>query len=154
MMSRRDAGLPLPAAAALFSPWTDLAVTGASARENEASDPLFSRRMLKIAARAYLRGEVPRTRGPLRCTAICAVCRRYCFMPARTKCCVTIRRGSRRARTKAGVDATRAMARRAALLATGGGADAAGARVDRAGGGVFKGAGGRVTGLQSCKSNA
>ena len=54
MISRRDAGLPLPAAAALFSPWTDLAVTGASARENEASDPLFSRRMLKNAARAYL----------------------------------------------------------------------------------------------------
>ena len=60
MISRRDAGLPLPAAAALFSPWTDLAVTGASARENEASDPLFSRRMLKNAARAYLNAESSR----------------------------------------------------------------------------------------------
>jgi acetyl esterase/lipase len=60
MMSRRDAGLSLPAAAALFSPWTDLAVTGASARENEASDPLFSRRMLKNAARAYLNAESSR----------------------------------------------------------------------------------------------
>ena len=60
MISRRDAGLPLPAAAALFSPWTDLSVTGASARENEASDPLFSRRMLKNAARAYLNAESSR----------------------------------------------------------------------------------------------
>ncbi len=57
MMARRDEGLSLPAAAALFSPWTDLAVSGASVRENEASDPLFSRRMLKIAARAYLGEE-------------------------------------------------------------------------------------------------
>ena len=44
----------------MFSPWTDLAVTGASARENEGSDPLFSRRMLKNAARAYLNAESPR----------------------------------------------------------------------------------------------
>lgn len=60
MMARLGAGLSLPAAAALFSPWTDLAVTGASARENEASDPLFSRKMLKIAARAYLGEESSR----------------------------------------------------------------------------------------------
>jgi epsilon-lactone hydrolase len=63
MISRRDAGLPLPAAAALFSPWTDLAVTGASARDNEGRDPLFSRRMLKNAARAYLVEE--NSRNPL-----------------------------------------------------------------------------------------
>jgi len=56
MLARRDAGLLLPVAAALFSPWTDLSVTGASARENEGRDPLFTRRMLKIAARAYLAG--------------------------------------------------------------------------------------------------
>lgn len=60
MVSLRDAGLPLPRAAALFSPWTDLAVTGASARENESSDALFSRKMLKTAARAYLAGASPR----------------------------------------------------------------------------------------------
>lgn len=56
LVSLRDAGAALPAAAALFSPWTDLAVTGASARENEIRDALFTRRMLKIAARAYLAG--------------------------------------------------------------------------------------------------
>ncbi len=60
MISRRDAGLSLPAAAALFSPWTDLAVAGASARDNEARDPLFSRVMLKNAARAYLVKESSR----------------------------------------------------------------------------------------------
>jgi monoterpene epsilon-lactone hydrolase len=56
MLARRDAGVCLPAAAALFSPWTDLAVTGASVRENERRDPVFTRRMLRIAARAYLAG--------------------------------------------------------------------------------------------------
>lgn len=56
LLEARDAGAPAPKAAALFSPWTDLAVAGASARENEASDPLFTRRMLRIAARAYLAG--------------------------------------------------------------------------------------------------
>ena len=61
MIARRDAGAALPAAAALFSPWTDLAVIGASARENEACDPLFSRRMLKIAARTYLSRSGPTT---------------------------------------------------------------------------------------------
>jgi monoterpene epsilon-lactone hydrolase len=59
MLAQRDAKGALPVAAALFSPWTDLAVKGASARENEAADPLFTRRMLKIAARAYLAGERP-----------------------------------------------------------------------------------------------
>lgn len=61
MISLRDAGESLPAAAALFSPWTDLAVNGASARENEERDALFTRRMLKIAARAYLAGAEAKT---------------------------------------------------------------------------------------------
>jgi epsilon-lactone hydrolase len=56
MIALRDEGLALPKAAALFSPWTDLAVTGESARLNEGKDAVFSRRMLKIASRNYLRG--------------------------------------------------------------------------------------------------
>jgi epsilon-lactone hydrolase len=56
----RDAGAPLPAAAALFSPWADLAATGASVAENEAHDALLSRKMLKAAARVYLAGASPR----------------------------------------------------------------------------------------------
>lgn len=54
MLRARDEGLPLPKAAALFSPWTDLAATGASARENEETDALFTRRLLLLGARAVL----------------------------------------------------------------------------------------------------
>lgn len=54
MLRARDEGLPLPVAAALFSPWTDLAATGASARENEEKDPLFTRRLILTGARAVL----------------------------------------------------------------------------------------------------
>ena len=60
MAARRQDGESLPHAAALFSPWTDLAVTGASARENEGRDPMFTRKMLKIASRAYLAGASPK----------------------------------------------------------------------------------------------
>jgi epsilon-lactone hydrolase len=51
MLRARDAGLPLPKAAALFSPWTDLAATGKSTRENEASDALFTRRLIVMGGR-------------------------------------------------------------------------------------------------------
>ncbi|MGJ0508452.1 MAG: alpha/beta hydrolase [Methylocystis sp.] len=54
MLRARDEGLPLPRAAALFSPWTDLAATGASARENEDKDALFTRRLILTGARAVL----------------------------------------------------------------------------------------------------
>jgi monoterpene epsilon-lactone hydrolase len=56
MIALRDEGVALPKSAALFSPWADLAVTGQSARLNEGRDAVFSRRMLKIAARNYLCG--------------------------------------------------------------------------------------------------
>ena len=60
MAARRRDGESLPVAAALFSPWTDLAVSGGSARENEGRDPMFTRKMLKIASRAYLAGASPK----------------------------------------------------------------------------------------------
>jgi acetyl esterase/lipase len=41
MLKLRDAGLPLPAAAVALSPWTDLALTGASFRDNAARDPML-----------------------------------------------------------------------------------------------------------------
>lgn len=56
MVALKAEGAPLPRAAALFSPWTDLAVTGASTRENNGKDVFFSRRMLRAAARNYLAG--------------------------------------------------------------------------------------------------
>lgn len=54
MLRARDEGLPLPTAAALFSPWTDLAVAGPSARENEEKDALFTRRVILSGARSAL----------------------------------------------------------------------------------------------------
>jgi epsilon-lactone hydrolase len=58
----RDQGEPLPAAAALFSPWTDLAATGASLTSNRRSDPMFSGvKFGATAAKVYLAGADPRT---------------------------------------------------------------------------------------------
>ncbi|EIP84612.1 lipase/esterase [Burkholderia humptydooensis MSMB43] len=42
LMSLREAGDPLPAGAVLFSPWTDLAATGASLEENDESDVMLT----------------------------------------------------------------------------------------------------------------
>ncbi|HWE77356.1 MAG TPA: alpha/beta hydrolase [Pseudolabrys sp.] len=41
MLKLRDSGVPLPAAAVALSPWTDLALTGASFHDNAASDPML-----------------------------------------------------------------------------------------------------------------
>lgn len=50
----RAEGVPLPAAAVLFSPWTDLAGTGKSLQANEVTDALFYADTLKWYAPAYL----------------------------------------------------------------------------------------------------
>lgn len=50
----RAAGLPLPAATVLFSPWTDLAGTGKSLQANEATDAMFYADALKWFAPIYL----------------------------------------------------------------------------------------------------
>lgn len=54
MLRIRDEGLQPPVAAALSSPWVDLAATGASMRENENRDPLFTRKDILLGARAVL----------------------------------------------------------------------------------------------------
>lgn len=56
----RDALVPLPAAAGLFSPWTDLAATGASVQENDRKDVMFGARELPMVAANYLAGADPR----------------------------------------------------------------------------------------------
>jgi epsilon-lactone hydrolase len=61
MIRLRDKGKALPAAAALFSPWTDLAVTGESVTSNARRDPLFVARGVQAAADWYLNGAEPRT---------------------------------------------------------------------------------------------
>jgi epsilon-lactone hydrolase len=58
--SLRDAGEALPAAAALFSPWTDLAVTGESARTNARRCAMLEAATLGTSAGWYLGGADPR----------------------------------------------------------------------------------------------
>jgi monoterpene epsilon-lactone hydrolase len=60
LVALRDAGDELPAAAVLFSPWTDLAATGRSIVENDQADPLFFGSWVASAARHYL-GNAPAT---------------------------------------------------------------------------------------------
>jgi acetyl esterase/lipase len=60
LVALRDAGDALPAAAVLFSPWTDLAATGRSVVDNAGIDPFLPAEMLVPVARFYL-GEVPAT---------------------------------------------------------------------------------------------
>lgn len=57
LVSLRDAGVPLPAAGVSISPWTDLAVTGASA--DLADDPIVSGTALRMMADVYLAGADP-----------------------------------------------------------------------------------------------
>jgi acetyl esterase/lipase len=54
LVALRDAGDALPAGAVVFSPWTDLAVTGKTIVENDAADPLFFGRWVAPVARHYL----------------------------------------------------------------------------------------------------
>lgn len=59
MMHLRDDGMPLPAAAALLSPWTDLALTGASLTRHASSDPMVPVELIPKAVELYLAGADP-----------------------------------------------------------------------------------------------
>jgi monoterpene epsilon-lactone hydrolase len=56
----RDAGLKLPKAIVAFSPYSDLAVTGASVETNAKSCAMFTPRSIREAAAMYLAGADPR----------------------------------------------------------------------------------------------
>jgi monoterpene epsilon-lactone hydrolase len=60
MLALRAAGVPLPAAAAVFSPWTDLAATGDSVRTNAARCAMFHGTDIGPTARYYLGDTDPR----------------------------------------------------------------------------------------------
>ena len=60
MISLRDRGEDLPNAAALFSPATDLAGTGASLHENSRRDPMFRPEILERFRVAYLGDADPK----------------------------------------------------------------------------------------------
>ena len=60
MLALRAAGNALPGAAALFSPWTDLAATGESIRTNAARCAMFNGEDIGPSARYYLGDTDPR----------------------------------------------------------------------------------------------
>ncbi len=60
LLKLRDEGASLPAGAVALSPWTDLALTGNSLRENAASDPMLNAGDLPKFAGYYLAGADPR----------------------------------------------------------------------------------------------
>jgi monoterpene epsilon-lactone hydrolase len=55
----RDAGLPMPAAVALMSPWSDLTRTGDSYYANEGRDPILNESGTRSAAAAYAGDKDP-----------------------------------------------------------------------------------------------
>jgi monoterpene epsilon-lactone hydrolase len=59
LVAVRDAGEPLPAAAALISPLTDLAATGESMTTNHEIDPLKPMNLVPMMGGAYLAGRDP-----------------------------------------------------------------------------------------------
>jgi len=56
LLAVRAAGLPLPACAIVFSPWTDLANTGESLRSNLRRDPMLVGNTMNDGAAFYLNG--------------------------------------------------------------------------------------------------
>jgi acetyl esterase/lipase len=60
LLALRDAKDALPAAALLFSPWTDLAATGETLVTNDGADPMFRGAAIERATRLYLAGADPR----------------------------------------------------------------------------------------------
>jgi epsilon-lactone hydrolase len=54
LLSLRERDLPLPAAGALMSPWTDLAATGESYTSRSDADPIHQRPMIIALAKNYL----------------------------------------------------------------------------------------------------
>lgn len=54
LLTLRDRGDPMPAGAVLFSPWTDLAATGATLQTNNGNDPMFWGPAIGKAAQHYL----------------------------------------------------------------------------------------------------
>jgi monoterpene epsilon-lactone hydrolase len=61
LLALREAGVPLPSGAALFSPWTDLAATGESIRTNADRCAMFHGPSIGYSARYYLGEADPRT---------------------------------------------------------------------------------------------
>jgi acetyl esterase/lipase len=61
LVALKDAGLPQPVSAAVFSPWVDLTVSGVSATTKAEVDPALTPEALRIRARDYLGDRDPAT---------------------------------------------------------------------------------------------
>ncbi len=61
LVSLRDAGDPLPAAAVCLSPWVDMEAIGDSMTTKAEADPMINREDVPKGAQAYLNGADPRT---------------------------------------------------------------------------------------------
>lgn len=61
LVSLRDAGDAMPAGCVLFSPWTDLAATGATLRSNSRRDAFFEGEGMERITAPYLAGADPRS---------------------------------------------------------------------------------------------
>jgi epsilon-lactone hydrolase len=59
----RDARLPMPACAAVLSPWADLTMSGSSLAGKAQSDPALTADALAVRARSYLAGNDPAVPG-------------------------------------------------------------------------------------------
>jgi len=59
LLKLRDLGLPLPAAAACVSPWTDLTGSGESYRTLADEDPMISQNIVALVTESYLAGTDP-----------------------------------------------------------------------------------------------
>jgi acetyl esterase/lipase len=57
LLAARDAGLPMPASALLFSPWVDLACSGETMKTLADADVMFQPHLLPQAAALYLAGR-------------------------------------------------------------------------------------------------
>jgi len=76
LLKARDDDLPLPAAAGALSPWTDLALTGASLRLNAQSDPMLNADDVPAFAADFWRAPIRAILMHLRFMATQTDCRR------------------------------------------------------------------------------
>ena len=60
LLACKNEGLPLPAGAVLFSPWTDLSISGASIDSNEPTDAMFQSVHIREGVHKYLNGADPK----------------------------------------------------------------------------------------------
>src|SRR5271163_1131812 len=91
----RDSGLTPPKAIVAFSPYSDLAVTGASVEANAKSCAMFTPRGVREAAALYLAGADARDPRASPLYADSRDCRPCCCSRAATRSCATTRCGWR-----------------------------------------------------------